>query len=378
MRPSRTVAIVGSHPATRAAAPFDDPNVEIWAFNEAANQDWCKRADVVFQLHLPVIYRSRHNRSDPKHWEWLQSADPDRITVLMQAEDPLVPASARYPLREVCAELLSGFRQGAEQLQRRYFTSSIAYALALAIYWGYRRILVYGVEMASNTEYSYQRDCVAFWTGLALGRDLRVEVYSGDGIFDRPLYGYEGAVEACPDDFDQRAEELRADVAAAKKRMDNCVSALSVSYNMKSLSDRIGDSADAATALGEVEGRLSQVERYGAMAAEMWQLSGTAIIDRNEYEGAASEATKKMNERAAEVHRTAGRLDIYLDLWQRTKNPAYRQQVAILAKAHLQAAHAEGIARGVMQENTRLAHEIDRLLTAAGGAKALQAVLGGE
>ena len=79
---NKTVAIVGTHPDTRDNAPFDDPNIDIWVFNEVAGKNvkqddgsfrpWAWRVDAVFQMHLPLIYRSLLNRSDPKHWEWLQ------------------------------------------------------------------------------------------------------------------------------------------------------------------------------------------------------------------------------------------------------------------------------------------------------------------
>lgn len=375
---SKTVAIVGSHPATRDAAPWDDPHCEVWVFNEAANSSWCRRADVVFQLHAPVIYRSRYNRSDPGHWDWLQAADPKQLSVVMQACDPAVPASVRYPLDEVCAELLGEFRQSVDLARRRYFTSSIAYAIALAIFKNYRRIRIYGVEMASNTEYTYQREGVLFWLGVALGRGIRVEMHSGDGIFARPLYGYEGMIETQPDTFEQRASGLRIEQAAARRKLDNAAKSLQVSYNLPSLGDRIGDAADAAAALGEIEGRLGEAEKYIAKIRDMWQASGTAVIDRYEYEGAAGAASNALGERVATVHRTAGRLDIYLDLWTRTRRSEYRQAVVDLARAHIDAAHKEGILRGVVDENTRLARETDELLRSAGGAKALQAVVGGD
>lgn len=376
MARSRPVAIVGSNPATREAAPWDDPNTDIWVFNEAANAPWCRRADVVFQLHAPVIYRSPHNRSDPTHWAWLQAADPDLLVIYMQQPDPAVPASARYPLAEIVSALLGGFHQGAAS-GRGYFTSSVAYALALAIYQGRPRIRIYGVEMASNTEYNYQRDCVTFWIGLALGRGIRVEIAGGDGIFSRPLYGYEGSIETPPRDFQRRADELRGERAQARAAMDSAAKALTVSYDMPGLGDLIGVTADAATALGEIEGKLGEAERYGKKAADMWAQSGMAVIDRSEYEAASANATRSMNERAALVHRTAGRVDIWLDLWERTRKAEYRTTLATLIRAHLDAAHREGVARGVMQENNRLAGLIDEQIRAAGGDRAVAAITGG-
>ena len=87
----KTLAIVGSHPATRDNAPWDNHSIDIWVFNEAAREAWVKRWDAVFQLHKPTIYRNPNNRTDPKHWEWLQQVHGKPI--YMQAHDPMVPDS---------------------------------------------------------------------------------------------------------------------------------------------------------------------------------------------------------------------------------------------------------------------------------------------
>jgi hypothetical protein len=67
----KTVAIVGSHPRTRQEFDFNRKYCDIWAFNEAVSQGWCTKADAVFQMHAPVIWKNPGNRNDPKHFEWL-------------------------------------------------------------------------------------------------------------------------------------------------------------------------------------------------------------------------------------------------------------------------------------------------------------------
>ena len=77
------LAIVGTHPNTRANAPYDDQNFDIWVFNEApqfypgahpkdADKDWCLRWTGCFQLHEPEVYMSPNNFVDKTHWQWLQ------------------------------------------------------------------------------------------------------------------------------------------------------------------------------------------------------------------------------------------------------------------------------------------------------------------
>jgi hypothetical protein len=71
----------------------------------------------------------------------------------------------------------------------RYFTSSIAYMLALAIYRGYKKIVLIGIDMEVQSEYEFERPCVAYWIGQADARGITVMTTSGfcDPVF---LYGY--------------------------------------------------------------------------------------------------------------------------------------------------------------------------------------------
>ena len=47
----KKLALVGMNVRTRANAPFDDPDFEIWTLNESYTGAWMKRYDVLFQLH---------------------------------------------------------------------------------------------------------------------------------------------------------------------------------------------------------------------------------------------------------------------------------------------------------------------------------------
>ena len=174
-----TVAIVGSHPRTRANFDFSRTDCDIWTFNESLgnpNDAWCLRADAVFQMHKPVIWRSKANRSHAGHYEWLQGHNTP--TIFMQDAYADVPKSECYPLEDVLA-LTPSFR---------YLTSSVAYAIALAVLKGYKRIEIYGAEMETGTEYGHQRQGMAFWIGLAIGKGIEVEHISPT-FWYAPLYG---------------------------------------------------------------------------------------------------------------------------------------------------------------------------------------------
>jgi len=86
--PRHSLAIVGSHPATRELAPYEDPNFEIWLFNEAAMKpEIYRRWDALLQMHKPEVYASTANWVNPEHWPWLQRDHGDK-RIFMQDVDP--------------------------------------------------------------------------------------------------------------------------------------------------------------------------------------------------------------------------------------------------------------------------------------------------
>lgn len=381
---NKTVCIVGSHRDTRELAPWDRPDTDFWVFNEAANQSvkddhgnlykWVKKCNGVFQMHKPVVYRNPNNRTDANHWQWLQ--EPHDFPIWMLEADLLVPASVKYPLDEICDSLLARFLQGHEFVPRKYFTSTVAYSLALAIHKGYERILIYGIEMASDTEYHYQRDCVAFWIGLALGRGIKVDMYSGDAIFARPLYGYEGALAIEPEEFKRHADELTELRKLTYVRLRGIEDALETVYMSAngSLPETIGKYLDTQMELGRVDGALSETQRYLYKIDAMIAETGKAFIDRNEYEGAAAATRDDVSKWQAEIHRTAGRLDYVLLVWDKTRNPTALDQVKQFVKAHGEAGYKSGRVIGIYKENERLAMQLDALQHAFGGATAVSSL----
>ena len=86
---------------------------------------------------------------------------------------------SNYPLQEII-----------EKYQSRFFTNSIAYMIAYAIYLGFDKISLYGIDLDVDGEYSFERPSVTYWIGFARG--LSIEVFIASDI-DDPLflYGFE-------------------------------------------------------------------------------------------------------------------------------------------------------------------------------------------
>jgi len=87
-----------------------------------------------------------------------------------------------YPIEKIIAHFGTG-----------YFSSTVDYALALAIYEGFNWIDLYGVLLLHNSEYAYQKPGADFWCGVALGRGCTVAVHGYSTIMkthDGKMYGY--------------------------------------------------------------------------------------------------------------------------------------------------------------------------------------------
>lgn len=78
-----------------------------------------------------------------------------------------------------------------------YFSNTVDYAIALAIYEGYEEINLYGVNMEMDSEYAYEKPGVDFWCGVAKGKGVKMNVHGQRSTImktaDGFLYGY-----ACP------------------------------------------------------------------------------------------------------------------------------------------------------------------------------------
>lgn len=88
-----------------------------------------------------------------------------------------------YPLREIVT-----------RFDTDYFSSTVDYAIALALYRGFRQIDMYGVTMGSTTDY-YKIKCGCdFWCGYAKGLGVDISVHGETSVMrtiDGKIYGYD-------------------------------------------------------------------------------------------------------------------------------------------------------------------------------------------
>lgn len=356
------VAIVGTHPRTRDLAPWGDTSYDIWVFNEAPQQEWVKRWSACFQLHKPEVYTSPNNFVRRDHWDWLQQEHGDEQIIYTQEYDHRIPNCREYPLDKITRCI-----PGAKM---RWFKSSPAYAVALALYQGYDTIALYGLDMASNTEYGYQLPNFQFWVGVALGMGVNVENRSNEQYFSGALYAYEGEVQIDRSFFTERAAvlapELKSRKWAYEKARARLTEALYRNEFMK-VTDAIADTADAARDMGEIAGALDSATGYAARPDP---------IPRQEFERRMAEG-----QRDAEVSRKGmwihqGECQYVWNIWKQTGRGDLKQQLETFISRHVQSAEETGIRAGTMRENNEYLNKYDELITAAGGQRTVAALAG--
>lgn len=159
------VAIVGLWSETRDLIPWDDPDWEVWGLAWDSEVFSMARA---FEMHLP------------REWKDNGIADyVERLNMIprlyLQEKCPAVIYGEPYPLKEVA------------KTTGDYFSSSMAYLMALAIHEGAEEIGVYGVAMEGYDEYSYQKPNMEYLVGFARGRGIKVHIPDAS-----PLCKYKG------------------------------------------------------------------------------------------------------------------------------------------------------------------------------------------
>lgn len=147
------VAIVGLSPTSHDDAPWDDPEWEIWGL--PWDPGYWRRYDRHFEMH---------------DWSLAQSRGLEYIDNLMECprlymQERYVPNATKYPLEDVI-----------DTIGRDYFNSSPAYMFALALHECVDRIGLWGVDLAIDTEYAYQRPNMEWLIGLAEGQGVDVVI----------------------------------------------------------------------------------------------------------------------------------------------------------------------------------------------------------
>lgn len=212
----KTVRLYGTARNLRHTPPCPR-DVEVWLANGPAtislrlrrsiDDEWTRFFNLHSKAHIMGTY--------PSGWHYYQRNAKGR-PVYLQKADPEVPTSVAFPRKE-----LQQFFATAKG-PMRYFTCTVTWLIALAIYEGFERIELWGFELSDKprSTHTFERPCFAYWVQRARDHGITVSyqdeiaaLYAagkmpvGDpDLYEGKLYGYSTKPEP---DWDPVREEFK-------------------------------------------------------------------------------------------------------------------------------------------------------------------------
>jgi len=168
---SRKIAILGSAPSSVKLAPVDDLSWEIWACSPGSSE--VPRIDQHFEFHR---WEPGKDWFPPEYVEFLKTREGP---VWMAVPIEEIPTCQKFPWEEL-----------VEMYGSYFFTSSIAWMMAMAIEMHPAEISLYGVDMASQSEYEAQKLGCQFFATIAVAKGIKVTAPPESIVLrPNPLYG---------------------------------------------------------------------------------------------------------------------------------------------------------------------------------------------
>jgi hypothetical protein len=216
----KKIAIVGCSDS-KDLAPFTDAEWEIWGVNNLFHH--ITKYDKWFEIHNLTKdsdgnwqRRGQVNFRGQNINDYVNDLAKIKCPIYMQQHWDNIPTSIPYPLEECkkrFGSIMGWFNNEApegltdEQLNRKlYGTNTVTYMILLAIMEGATHIGVYGVDMAVDTEYHYQRPSCEFALGIAFGLGIKIYIPpQADLLKTVHLYGFE---ERLNDEWHEKLKKM--------------------------------------------------------------------------------------------------------------------------------------------------------------------------
>lgn len=149
---------------------------EVWGVNTA------------FQKHrnLSRVYFFDGLEYMPDDFSDCLNALPLDTRIISTVHHDGIPRSEPYPLDAV-----------SEHFGCRYWTCSLSYLVAQAIYEGFAEIHCLNMYHSKDSlEYVQHKPCMEYWIGMAIGRGIKVTIPASSMLgkpfpWESPIYGYE-------------------------------------------------------------------------------------------------------------------------------------------------------------------------------------------
>jgi hypothetical protein len=210
--PRRKIAICGFASSTRKYIPVDDKSWSVWGLNQLYRH--IPRADRWFDIHHNW---DKETVPGTDHFGWARDCG---MPFYMLQRQPELPTSVTYPI----AAILKHF-------EADYFTSTIAYMVALAVWeidarvaeelrahvrratknelacadipavlkqlYAQYTIGLFGIDLTVGEEYFHEKPCAEYWLGQASRSGIQVAIPPESALCkQRFRYGYERSPES--------------------------------------------------------------------------------------------------------------------------------------------------------------------------------------
>lgn len=183
----KKVCILGFAPSWKDA-PFEDEEFDFWCLNEmydALNGFPNARASLWFEIHDP----KSPSKNKEKHQAFLKQCP---IPIVMWKHYDEYPTSVPFPLDSVLALVRDQFVVNEKSITYTNYSNQVTWMVYLAVLMKYEEIHVYGVDMAHESEYSFQRPSAEAALLFAAGRGIKISVPASSELCHFPrLYGFE-------------------------------------------------------------------------------------------------------------------------------------------------------------------------------------------
>ena len=253
--------------------------------------------------------------------------------------------------------------------------------MALAVYLGYRRVEIYGVEMETGTEYTTQRPGVAYWAGRLEGMGIELDAHWK--LFDEYVYGFDGDVVLSVEEFTNKIAELTPECdrlkALYETRFTEVQKMLSVAIETgdmkagKKFADAFVELAQMGQEFGVLDGQRQEAERYLKKAEEMKAAAGEFLFSRQEFESGMMIHGKNSQAALQESNVAGGKFESMFNAMMKTlskKNRIRRMnQLAPHMENYVKVGIKAAMHAGGATLNRELMNKLDKLIIAAGGKK---------
>lgn len=213
IKKNQKLCIVGCSDS-KGLAPFKEPGWDYWGVNNLyltmPDHPWVAWFEIHDIAKTPddknFLRRAKPEFRGQHVNDYLAGISKLPCPVIMQHVWPEIQNSIPYPLEEILKKF------------GNYFTNTISYEIALGILLQYKTIAIYGVDMAVDTEYFWQRPSCEYFLGLAVGMGIEIIIPDeADLLKTRFLYGFNEPKESA------WMAKQKSQIDSLKHRQDHAV-----------------------------------------------------------------------------------------------------------------------------------------------------------